>query len=250
MHQSDRVKLQFGYYQDIPNPPKCLQEEHTMTMQESWDYSYTMLNRNEQQLWENRHRLCLTGVTFQGEMKPTKEYINWLRHLPLQYASIEQLLIDPRQHCNTSQMSTAPQPPLRNPRTRIPPNQYYTQTSTSTQHEPQGQYTQPYQQQTQNTQYHQPNYQTQTQHTSYQQPNFHKITQQTPNNYPYQTPQNPVHYTSQTQQQPYICPPHNYTPIPPPNFDYSTTYQQSTTTDVNDHRNFKPKPSLIHTNIK
>ena len=83
MHQSDRVKLQFGYYQDIPNPPKCLQEEHTMTMQESWNYSYTTLNRNEQQLWENRHRLCLTGVTFQGEMKPTEEYINWLRHLPL-----------------------------------------------------------------------------------------------------------------------------------------------------------------------
>lgn len=48
-------------------------------------------------------------------------------------------------------MSTAPRPPLRNPRTRIPPNQYYTQTSTSTQHEPQSQYTQPYQQQTQNT---------------------------------------------------------------------------------------------------
>lgn len=76
MHQSDMVKLQFGYYKDIRNPSKCLKEQHTMTMQESWNYSYTTLNRNEQQLWENRHQVYLTRVAFQGELKSTEEYVN------------------------------------------------------------------------------------------------------------------------------------------------------------------------------
>ncbi|XP_050917828.1 serine/threonine-protein phosphatase 7 long form homolog [Lathyrus oleraceus] len=37
MHQTDRVKLQFGFEQQIPSPPRCLSEHHNMTMVQAWD---------------------------------------------------------------------------------------------------------------------------------------------------------------------------------------------------------------------
>lgn len=43
--------------------------------------------------------------------------------------------------------------------------------------------------------------------------------------------QQPTHTTYQTQQQPYLCPPHNYTPILHPNFDYSNTIKHPSTSN-------------------
>lgn len=62
-----------------------------------------------------------------------------------------------------------------------------------------------------------------------------KHSQLIPTNYTYQTPHQPTHYTYQIQQQPCLCPPYNYIPISPPNFDYSNFNQQSSTTDVPDY---------------
>ncbi|CAK8536071.1 unnamed protein product [Lathyrus sativus] len=35
MHQTDRVKLQFGFEQQIPSPPRCLREHQAMTMRKA-----------------------------------------------------------------------------------------------------------------------------------------------------------------------------------------------------------------------
>ncbi|XP_058733592.1 serine/threonine-protein phosphatase 7 long form homolog [Vicia villosa] len=48
MHQSDRVKLQFGYLQNIPDTPVCLKEHHKMNTNKSRKTPWTELYRHEQ----------------------------------------------------------------------------------------------------------------------------------------------------------------------------------------------------------
>src|SRR3954466_6428552 len=69
-HQSDRVKLQFGFHQQPPPQPRCLKEHHEMTMKQSWDTPYTRLYRSEHQKWRNVVRYCLTGPTVEPQSVP------------------------------------------------------------------------------------------------------------------------------------------------------------------------------------
>lgn len=92
-----------------------------MTMQESLKYNYKKFNKNEQQQWENKHQLCLTGDAFHEELRQTQDYLNWFRSLSFTYASTSQLLNDPRQHCCTSQMLAPPQPNFTNPKSKSLP---------------------------------------------------------------------------------------------------------------------------------
>ncbi|XP_058774766.1 serine/threonine-protein phosphatase 7 long form homolog [Vicia villosa] len=47
MHHADRVRLQFGFTQDIPQPPRCLEDHHAITKKDVRDAAYTVLNIHE-----------------------------------------------------------------------------------------------------------------------------------------------------------------------------------------------------------
>ena len=55
MHQAaDRVKLQFGHLQGIPEEPRCLAEHHKMTTIKARQKAYTILYSDEQNCWLHR----------------------------------------------------------------------------------------------------------------------------------------------------------------------------------------------------
>lgn len=81
MHQTDRVKLQFGLEQEIPSPPRCLKELHEMTIIKSWHQNFHDLNKEEQKEWKRRRCLILKGNLLDSEHKPSQEYMTWFKSI-------------------------------------------------------------------------------------------------------------------------------------------------------------------------
>lgn len=52
MHQTDNVKHQFGYLQQILSTPRCLTGHHKMDMTQARKFHCTTLNKEEQDEWE------------------------------------------------------------------------------------------------------------------------------------------------------------------------------------------------------
>ena len=73
MHQTDRVKPQFGLLQGIPDEPRCLKEHHKMTTIKSRGYAYTELNSTEKYIWDHRELYTLEGD--EGETTHSEEYM-------------------------------------------------------------------------------------------------------------------------------------------------------------------------------
>ncbi|CAI8584643.1 unnamed protein product [Vicia faba] len=75
MHQADRVKLQFGHLQGIPEEARCLAEHHKMTTIKARQKAYTTLYSDEQNCWLHRELCTLDGDQLQTEEKPSNEYM-------------------------------------------------------------------------------------------------------------------------------------------------------------------------------
>ncbi|XP_050908372.1 uncharacterized protein LOC127121996 [Lathyrus oleraceus] len=220
MHQTDRVKLQFGFEQQIPSPPRCLSEHHNMTMVQAWDTHWQDLNKEELKEWKRRRHLVLQGNSVTGESKLGREYMNWFLSIPFMHVAPTQFLDDPRQRVASSTQHTTQH-------TTSPPQQH-NQPSSSAQ--------QTYQ-----------HIQTTQQHTIYSTSTQHH-NPQTP------LPLTNYFYNQQYQQQTNLRPPIQYTPIPQPNFQYSNPHSQpqpSNTTYAHPTPTYNPDdvyyPPIQHT---
>ncbi|CAI8586188.1 unnamed protein product [Vicia faba] len=211
MHQADRVKLQFGHLQGIPEEARCLAEHHKMTTLKARRHAYTTLYSDEQNCWLHRELFTLDGDQLQTEEKPSKEYMQWYHSLPHRYASYEQFLTDPRQNQYASTQASGSQQTHHSQHSQPPQPQsfqqqtpHFSQHQTPIPHYPEQQTFNPhlsqlqtpapyfYQNQTFNTQYPQ----------SHSQPNYIYESQQ------------PQFYNRPTTQ---------FTPIMRPNFDSSSS---------------------------
>ncbi|CAK8571068.1 unnamed protein product [Lathyrus sativus] len=78
MHNSDRVKLQFGMLQDIPCPPKCIPDKyHTGKVSDQWEYSpWTKYAKHECREWKHRHHFVLSDTMLPHKRKQSIQYMN------------------------------------------------------------------------------------------------------------------------------------------------------------------------------
>ncbi|CAK8532441.1 unnamed protein product [Lathyrus sativus] len=213
MHNSDRVKLQFGMLQDIPCPPKCIPDKyHNGKVSDQWEYNpWTKYAKHECREWRHRTNYVLSDNVFPYEMKQSLQYMTWYRSVSIGFISHPRYLNDPRQQDSSSRPQQPSQPyfePPTQPQCQ-PSTQYYFQPPTQPNFQPPSQPhfqppTQPYFQPplTQSQPYeHTPNQftpftQTHSQ-SEYQQhpPQYHTYSQ-------FQTPNQPI-------------PTQSFTPIPP-----------------------------------
>ncbi|XP_058775324.1 uncharacterized protein LOC131649588 [Vicia villosa] len=121
MHQSDRVKLQFGMHQGIPDPPEpdCLGRWHLAKVSEQWYVeNYKTFAIDQRKIWARRSKYVLEFPVAPQEMKPTVEYVNWYRSVtnPEMIVSAPFYLADPRA-----------QPPYFGGQQQPPPNYHHQQ---------------------------------------------------------------------------------------------------------------------------
>ncbi|CAK8578720.1 unnamed protein product [Lathyrus sativus] len=124
MHNSDRVKLQFGMLQDIPCPPKCIPDKfHIGKVSDQWEYTpWTKYVKHECREWKHRRHFVLSYTVFPYERKQFIQYMNWYRSVFIGFISHPRYLVDPRQQVSSSrpQQPTQPhfQPPTQPPLTQ------------------------------------------------------------------------------------------------------------------------------------
>src|SRR4051812_26170806 len=115
MHQSDRVRLQFGMHQPIPDPPTDLGRWHIKRVNNQWDHAdYRTFAPEFCEMWKQRRTRLLQFPVAQLPMFPTAEYVSWFRTVttPDMYVSDPYYLHDPRQQ------QYAQQPPQQPPQQR------------------------------------------------------------------------------------------------------------------------------------
>ncbi|CAK8530117.1 unnamed protein product [Lathyrus sativus] len=216
MHNTDRVKLQFGMLQDIPCPPKCIPDKyHTGKVSDQWECNpWTKYAKHECREWRHRNNYVLSDTVFPYEMKQSIQYMTWYMSVSIGFISHPRYLVDPRQQDSSSrpQQPTQPyfQPPTQphcQPSTQPhfqPPTQPHFQPPSQPHFQPP---TQPYFQPplTQSQQYeHTPNQFTPFTQTHSQSTQYHTYSMDTTNqiNTQFQTPNQPI-------------PTQSFTPIPP-----------------------------------
>src|SRR3954467_10352763 len=119
MHQSDRVRLQFGMHQPIPDPPTDLGRSHIKRVNNQWDHAdYRTFTPEFCEMWKQRRSRLLQFPVAQLPMFPTAGYLAWYRTVttPDMYVSDPYYLHDPRQQ------QYAQQPPQQY--AQQPPQQY------------------------------------------------------------------------------------------------------------------------------
>src|ERR1051325_480665 len=80
MHQSDRVKLQFGMHQEIPGPPLSLEPWHLKKVSHQWyERNWKAFAKEFRKMWKERAHYVLQFPVAPNEMKPTREYVDWYR---------------------------------------------------------------------------------------------------------------------------------------------------------------------------
>jgi hypothetical protein len=82
MHQTDRVKLQFGLMQNILEPPRCMKEHHKSSLRDHLDTLWASYYVEENKEWDERHNHLLDGEFLDGEVKPSHEYMVWFFRTP------------------------------------------------------------------------------------------------------------------------------------------------------------------------
>ncbi|XP_058722314.1 protein MAIN-LIKE 2-like [Vicia villosa] len=114
MHHSDRVKLQFGIKQGIPDPPTCMEEYHKSQLSDQWPYDdWKDHYKNERRQWHNRHKTVLQGEIMPQECKPSPDYMSWYATVSNLYLSPNRYLFDPRSQPSTSNFQQS-RPPIPN----------------------------------------------------------------------------------------------------------------------------------------
>ncbi|XP_050879493.1 extensin-2-like [Lathyrus oleraceus] len=80
MHQSDRVKLQFGMHQEIPGPPMSMEPWHLKKVSHQWyAQNWKEFTKEFRKMWKDRAHYVLQFPVAPNEMKPTREYVEWYR---------------------------------------------------------------------------------------------------------------------------------------------------------------------------
>jgi hypothetical protein len=232
MHHSDRVKLQYGIQQDIPNSPKCMEEYHTSKASDQWKFlNWKDHYKQERRQWQNRRNTVLQGFVMPDECKPSRGYMDWYRSVSTLYLSQNRLLFDPRnqpapsnfQHTgpsttytqqptsHTQQHTYHTQQPFNPTQPPYTPSQHYSQQYQpfnpplyNTHHHQQQQHYNSSQIFTPSTSYTQPH----TPHTIHHNP--YAFTQTTQQEHNFQTPQEPYVPIMQTSMPPYAQPNWNY----------------------------------------
>ncbi|XP_012575359.1 uncharacterized protein [Cicer arietinum] len=95
-HHTDRVTLQFGLHQQIPQPPEDMKSYHEVDMRRGIDDNWTWVWREEINHWNERHNYVLQGNIVQGVLCHSTEYMIWFRQHTKLFISVEQYLRDPR----------------------------------------------------------------------------------------------------------------------------------------------------------
>ncbi|XP_050889584.1 serine/threonine-protein phosphatase 7 long form homolog [Lathyrus oleraceus] len=239
MHQSDRVKLQFGMHQDIPGPPMSMEPWHLKKVSHQWyAQNWKEFAKDFRKMWKDRAHYVLQFPVAPNEMKPTREYVEWYRANtnPEMIVSDPFYLDDPRmqqpyfQQQQPPQYSQQQQPPpyyqQQPPQPfyqqqppppyyqQQPPPPYYQQQQPQHMSTPQpnqqyipqtqSQYHEDYQQQTQHSHHHQ-----QSQHLpQYQSPYFHQSQHFQHDNFPSSSspPPSPDTGIQEDYQQDYYTP--------------------------------------------
>src|SRR3954469_11838965 len=101
MHQSDRVKMQFGMLQDIPSDPTCLDPWHQKRVDAQWDIVHWQNFAPEFcRMWRRRARHVLLFPIFPDEhpMQHTRQYMSWYKMVtnPEMFVAEPRYLVDPR----------------------------------------------------------------------------------------------------------------------------------------------------------
>ncbi|XP_050872642.1 protein MAIN-LIKE 2-like [Lathyrus oleraceus] len=69
MHNTDRVKLQFGMVQNIPDPPASLREWHMRKVNDQWNFNpWQTFARSECRKWKHRHDHVLTNAVMPNKV--------------------------------------------------------------------------------------------------------------------------------------------------------------------------------------
>ncbi|CAK8530400.1 unnamed protein product [Lathyrus sativus] len=116
MHQSDRVKLQFGMHQDIPDAPVDLGQWHQKRVDAQWSVSDWKEFAKELHIhWKRRRQYVLTDRIVHGA-RPSLQYMTWFRSVTTSQPLLSQptYLADPRECSSSSnpeqQLSAQTQP--------------------------------------------------------------------------------------------------------------------------------------------
>jgi hypothetical protein len=134
MHNSDRVKLQFGMPQNIPDPPASLGEWHLRKVNDQWNFNpWQSFARSECRKWKHRHDHVLTDAVMPTEEKPSRTYMAWYISVGFQFIVEDMYLYDPRQMTYTPDTSTSnPQQQCQTGYTQPPVRQTFRSTNTQT----------------------------------------------------------------------------------------------------------------------
>ncbi|WJX11861.1 UDP-arabinose 4-epimerase [Trifolium repens] len=97
MHQTDRVKLQFGIPQEIPQQPMDMRGYPKLSLKKVVDTSWELQWSYEIAIWVLRHEHVLNdAMRFEVEVKPDYNYLSWFRATLTPFVSSNQQLQDPR----------------------------------------------------------------------------------------------------------------------------------------------------------
>ncbi|KAK2363321.1 serine/threonine-protein phosphatase 7 long form protein [Trifolium repens] len=97
MHQTDRVKLQFGIPQEIPQQPMDMRGYHQLSLKKVVDTSWELQWSDEIAIWDLRQeRVLNNAMRFEVEVKPDYNYLSWFIATFTPFVSSNQQLQDPR----------------------------------------------------------------------------------------------------------------------------------------------------------
>ncbi|KAF1888726.1 hypothetical protein Lal_00036767 [Lupinus albus] len=95
-HQTDRVRLQFGLVQDLPQPPKNLDALHRIDKWGNQDANWATKHAQWIEYWSNHRDQVLQGPQIQYPIH-TQQYMIWCRRNSKLFLSSETQLRDSRQ---------------------------------------------------------------------------------------------------------------------------------------------------------
>lgn len=113
-HAADRVKLQFGLPQDIPDAPMDMRLYHKLDRRFRQSEMNLPLNH-----WSNRHQYTLVGIPSPQILYPTVSYVDWLQTInPHMHIGLENCY-----RCPPPPPQPQPQPEPEQPHTEHQPHQ-------------------------------------------------------------------------------------------------------------------------------
>ncbi|CAK8572940.1 unnamed protein product [Lathyrus sativus] len=98
MHNSYRVKLQFGMHQNIPDPSIDISKWHLKRVNDQWEFpDWKDFAKSEHRKWMNRNTHVLLDKVMATPSIPTINYMAWYRSVATGFVSEDRYLYDPHQ---------------------------------------------------------------------------------------------------------------------------------------------------------